>query len=110
MNEWPFPLFTQLQAKWVFGNMLPDPPCWCKAQLWSRSRLEGREGIWENGAYEGGGFAGGQLAVKIGKVEIRGRGKQRGGNHSCDDVRDVYSYLGHVRSQMQLQAECGCLI
>lgn len=113
-DAWPFPLFTQLQAKWVFGNMLSDPlRARCKAKLWSRSCLEGREGIWERrgGGVQGVAFAGGQLAVKIGKVKITGRGgRQEGGKHSCDGVCDVCSYLGHVRSQMQLQAECSCLI
>lgn len=111
VDVWPFPLFTQLQAKWVFGNTLSDPLRRCEAKLWSRSRLEGREGVWERGVYGGVVFAGGQLGVKIGKVKITGRaGRQEGGKHSCDDVRDVYSYLGRVRSQLQLQAECSCLI
>lgn len=61
----PFPLFTQLQAKWVFGNMLSDPLRRCKAKLWSRSRLEGREGVWERGAYVGADFAGGRLPLKL---------------------------------------------
>lgn len=65
VDAWPFPLFTQLQAKWVSGNMLSDLLHWCKATLWSRSHLEGREGVWERGAYRGVVFAGGQLAVKI---------------------------------------------
>ena len=100
MDVWPFPLFTQLQAKWVFGNTLSDPLRRCKAKLWSRSRLEGREGVWEKGAYRGVVFAGGQLAVKIRKVKITGRGGwQEGGKHSCDDIHDVCSYLGHVRSR-----------
>lgn len=74
--------------------------------------MEGREGIWESGGAERSvGFAGGQLAVKIGKVKTAGRrGRQEGGKRSCDDVCDVCSYQGHVRSQMQLRAECSCLI
>lgn len=39
--------------------------------------MEGREGVWENGTYGSGGFAGGQLVVKIRKVEITGRGEGR---------------------------------
>lgn len=46
----PFPLFTQLQAKWVFGNMLSDLLRRFKAKLWSSSCLEGREGIRESRA------------------------------------------------------------
>lgn len=46
--------------------------------------LGGWGGIWGRGAYRGGSFAGGQLAVKMGKVTTAG--KAEGGKHSCDDV------------------------
>lgn len=42
-----------------------------------KSHLEGREGIWERGAYRGVGFAGGELAVKIGKVKVAGKAEGR---------------------------------
>jgi len=51
VDVWPFPLFTQLQAKWVFGNMLSDPLRWCQAKLWSRSRSEGSEGLGKGGGH-----------------------------------------------------------
>lgn len=38
---------------------------------------EGREAIWERGAYGGVGFAGGQLVVKIGKVKIAEKAEGR---------------------------------
>lgn len=77
MDAWPFPLFTQLQAKWVFGNTLADLLHWCKAMLWSRSHSEGRESIWERGACRSEGFAGGLLVVKIRKVKIAGKAEGR---------------------------------
>lgn len=39
--------------------------------------MEGREGIWERGAYRCVVFAGGQLAVKMGKVKIAGKAEGR---------------------------------
>lgn len=77
VDAWPFLLFPQLQAKRVFGNMLSDLLHWCKATLWSRSHLEGREGIWGRGAYRGVGFAGRRLVVKIGEVIIAGKAEGR---------------------------------
>lgn len=77
VDPWPFPLFPQLQAKWVFGNMLSDLLHCCNATLWRRNHLEGRECIWERGAYGDVGFAGGKLVVKIGKVKIAGKAEGR---------------------------------